>query len=257
MPTPITAANLARLDGIRHGFFGRRGGVSTGIYAGLNCGLGSGDAREAVIENRRRVGVHLTGRNAAVVTVFQVHSPTALLIDAPFAAGAVPKADALVTGTRGLVLGALAADCTPVLFADPEARVIGAAHAGWRGALAGVLEATIAVMETAGADRRRIQAAIGPTINQESYEVGPEFEQKFLGEDASAARYFRPFGAKGRAHFDLPGFVANRLVSSGIASIERQSRCTYRHPDELFSYRRATHRGEPDYGRQISAIVLT
>jgi YfiH family protein len=257
MLTPITAANLTSLPGIAHGFFGRRGGVSAGIYACLNCGLGSNDDRTAVTENRRRVALHLLGREAPVVTVYQVHSADALYVDAPFPAGGVPKADALVTGTKGLVIGALAADCTPVLFAEPEARLVGAAHAGWRGALGGVLESTVAAIIKAGGRQQRIRAAIGPTINQPNYEVGPEFEAKFMAQDREAQPFFKTLGPRSRPHFDLPGYVEYRLAALGLAAIERQTRCTYQDADDLFSFRRATHRGEPDYGRQISAIVLT
>ncbi len=258
MATPITAASLSNLDGIRHGFFGREGGVSEGIYASLNCGHGSNDAREAVTENRRRVAVAL-GQSAAerVLTLYQVHSASALVVDRAFPREELPKADALVTRTRGLVLGALAADCTPVLFADPIAKVVAAAHAGWRGALTGVLEATVAAMEGQGAARERIRAAIGPTINQAAYEVGPEFEAQFVALDPSNARFFAQPRPGARAHFDLPGFVESRLTTAGIGVVERQSHCTFGSPERYFSYRRTTKAGEPDYGRQISAIVLT
>lgn len=257
MPTFITARNLSAIPGVRHGFFGRDGGTSTGIYASLNCGLGSNDARADVLENRARVGRALGHDGAPILTLYQVHSATALVVDRPFEGQAVPRADALVTRTPGLVIGALAADCTPVLLADGQARVVAAAHAGWRGALGGVLETTIITMEQLGASRGRIAAAIGPTINQPAYEVGAEFEAEFLRAGTGNARYFARPTASGRPHFDLPGFVEHRLAAAGIAQVERQSRCTYANESELFSYRRSTHRNEADYGRQISAIVVT
>lgn len=262
LPPPITADCLSGLDGIRHGFFGRQGGVSEGIYASLNCGHGSDDAREAVAENRRRVAAALgQSRAEQVLTLYQVHSATALVVDRPIARTDLPRADALVTRTPGLVIGALAADCTPVLLADPVARVVAAAHAGWRGAFAGVLDATILEMEKLGAQRGRIRAAVGPCINQGAYEVGPEFEARFLAEDQWFARFFRrpQPGAQPlieRPHFDLPGFVESRLRAAGLNAVERQSACTFAEPQLYFSYRRTTKAGEPDYGRQISAIVL-
>lgn len=256
MPSPITATNLAALAGIHHGFFTRDGGVSAGIYASLNCGLGSNDDRDAVIENRARVARHLGGAHNSVVTVHQCHSAEAVVIDGPLQAP-LPKADAIVTARPGLVIGALAADCTPVLFADPEARVVAAAHAGWRGAVGGVLEATIAAMEHQGASRSRIRAAVGPCINQAAYEVGPEFEADVLALDRGNARFFRVFSTGGRAHFDLPGYVEARLQSAGLADVERQSACTSTNESKFFSYRASQRRREPDYGRQISAIVVT
>jgi hypothetical protein len=258
MPTPITAPALAALDGIAHGFFGRVGGVSEGIYAALNCGHGSADATEAVRENRDRVARHLGARPGSVVTLYQIHSATAVVVDAPLPRDALPKADALVTATPGLVIGALAADCAPVLLADPEARVVAAAHAGWRGAVAGVVEAAIAAMEGLGASRPRIRAAVGPCINQPAYEVGPEFEAQVVALDAGNARFFsRPRGPEGRPHFDLPGYVHHRLQKAGIATAERCSPCTFANESKYFSYRRSRTRSEPDYGRQISAIVVT
>lgn len=266
LPQPITASCLESLDGIRHGFFGRAGGVSEGIYDSLNCGHGSNDHRDAVSENRRRVAAAL-GRSCAadVLTLYQVHSSTALVVDKPIPREDLPKADALVTRTPGLVIGALAADCTPVLFADPNARVVAAAHAGWRGAVTGVLEATIATMEKLGARRSDIRAAVGPTINQSAYEVGPEFEAQFLSADPASARFFTTptpgtFSiapvSSARAHFDLPGFVESRLLAAGLAGVERQTHCTFANPKRFFSYRRTTKAKEADYGRQISAIVL-
>ncbi len=223
----------------RHGFFGRTDGVSTGIFASLNCGPGSGDDRAAVTENRRRVSEALGG---PLLTLYQIHSAEAVVVTEPWAQG--PQADAMATNVPGLALGILTADCAPVLFADSEAGVIGAAHAGWKGALGGVTDAAIAAMEGLGAKRSRIAAAIGPCISQANYETGPEFRARF------DARYF-----DGR-QFDLEAYVADRLASAGIATVARLSTCTYAREDEFFSYRRATHRGEKDYGRQISAIVL-
>lgn len=250
---PYTAASLSALSGIAHGFFTRDGGVSSGIYASLNCGLGSADERGNVLENRRRVAGHLGA--GSVVTLYQTHSATALAIEAP-PAGDLPKADAVVTRTPGLAVGALAADCAPVLFADPVAKVVGAAHAGWRGAAGGVLESAIVAMEGLGAERGRIAAAVGPCISQAAYEVGPEFEAQLLALSVENARFFRRFKAGEKAHFDLPGYVAARLSAAGLAAVDCLGVCTYGH-ESLFSYRRSQHRRENDYGRQISAIVVT
>lgn len=257
MLNPTEARSLAGLHGIRHGFFDRRGGVSEGIYASLNCGLGSKDVRDHVIENRRRVADHLGSARGEVVTVYQVHSAMALVIDQPFAAGAVPQADAVVTRTRGLVIGALAADCTPVLFADAEAGIVAAAHAGWRGAFGGVLEATVAAMESIGASRPQIRASVGPCIGPAAYEVGPDFAAEFVAADANNIRFFHRPKPESREHFDLPGFVAARLQRLELASVDMATACTYANPERYFSYRRTTHAREPDYGRQISAIVVT
>ncbi len=256
MLNPLTADCLSEIPGIRHGFFTREGGVSAGIYQSLNCGLGSNDDRDAVIENRARVARHLGAPRPDVVTVHQTHSATAIVVDAPLPRDNLPKADAIVTRTPGLVIGALAADCTPVLFADPEARVVGAAHAGWRGATGGVLEAAIAAMVSAGAVQARIRAAVGPCINQSAYEVGPEFEAEVLALDAANARFFARATPSSRPHFDLPAFVAARLGRAGIGAIERRTPCTDRNESEFFSYRRSQRLGAPDYGRQISAIVV-
>lgn len=255
MLKPIEADALAGLPRIRHGFFTREGGVSEGLYAGLNVGFGSGDDRDAVAENRRRVSAHLGFADAPPITLHQVHSADAIHVTGPLA-GALPRADGLVTSTPGVVIGALAADCAPVLFADGEAGVVGAAHAGWRGALSGVLEATVAAMTKIGAEPSRIAAAVGPTINQPSYEVGPEFEEAFLARDPGSSRFFRLNQPGGRPHFDLPGFVAARLIAAGLASVERVSQCTYKNESRFYSYRRSMHRNEHDYGRQISAIVV-
>ena len=257
MPTTLEIITSDALEA-RHGFFTRQGGVSEGIYASLNCGHGSRDATERVSENRRRVARTLGQREPEqVITLYQVHSATALVVDRPIPRSDLPKADALVTRTPGVVVGALAADCTPVLLADGAARVVAAAHAGWRGALTGVLEATIAAMEGLGATRAGIVAAVGPCINQPAYEVGPDFEASFLAADQDSTRFFSRADPHARPHFDLPGFVESRLRRAGLGAVERQSPCTFGNGGMFFSYRRTTKAGEPDYGRQISAIVLS
>ncbi len=253
----LTAVTLSDLPGIRHGFFTRQGGVSSGTYKSLNCGLGSRDDRALVSHNRDLVAKHLRAMPGQLVTVYQTHSAIALTIDQPFPDGAIAKADAIVTRTPGLVVAALAADCAPVLFADPKAKVVGAAHAGWRGAVSGILEATIAAMEKLGASRSDIHVAIGPCIHQEHYEVGPEFETQFLMAAPGNVRFFQVPSSKTKAHFDLPGFVAHRLAAANLASVAPSPQCTYANPELFFSFRRTTHSGEPDYGRQISAIVVT
>jgi YfiH family protein len=241
------------LDGVAHGFFGRRGGASSGIFEGLNCGGGSSDQAEIVAMNRDRVADAMGVAPDRLVTVHQIHSPTAVtLSDRP---ADRPRADAIVTTTPGLAIAVLTADCQPVLFADRDAGVIGAAHAGWRGALDGVLEATIDAMETAGARRDRIHAVIGPTISQRAYEVGQEFLERFLDEDPTSARFFIN-GADGRYLFDLPGYGLMRLRGARIGSAEWTHHCTYSDAQRFYSYRRATHRGEADYGRLISVIRL-
>ncbi|MCR4265766.1 peptidoglycan editing factor PgeF [Nitratireductor sp. ZSWI3] len=255
-PEPLRSPLLddARRNGIRHGFFTRAGGASEGLYRGLNVGLGSGDRRETVLENRRRVAEWLGVEPQNLVTVHQVHSPDVVTVREAFG-DKRPQADALVTDRPGLALGALAADCGPVLFADGQARVIGAAHAGWKGALTGVLENTIAAMERLGAERSRILAVLGPSISQENYEVGPEFVDRFTAADADNRRWFSPSDKAGHALFDLNGYTVARLAGAGVTA-EFVGRCTYAEEDHFYSYRRATHRGETDYGRQISAIVL-
>ena len=253
----LTGRNIAAIEGVRHGFFTREGGVSGGVYRSLNCGFGSDDDRAAVTENRRRVASHLGASHDGVSTVYQIHSADVVTIDAPIAHGNSPKADAIVTRSPGLAIGALTADCTPVLFADPQARVIAAAHAGWRGAVAGVLEATVAAVEALGGRRDRLHAAIGPTIQQSNYEVGPEFEEEFVRQDPTYGDYFIRAGPQARPLFDLPGFCRDRLAALALASVENLGDCTYADDSLFFSYRRKTHASEPDYGRQISAIVLT
>ncbi|MBM1220050.1 peptidoglycan editing factor PgeF [Ponticoccus sp. SC2-23] len=237
----------------KHGFFGRSGGASSGVFHGLNCGHGSSDQSQAVALNRVRVAQALGIDPENLMGVTQVHSADVTVLRD--AVPDRPRGDAIVTDKPGLALSILTADCAPVLFADTEAGVIGAAHAGWKGALAGVLEATIEAMETLGAERGRIVAAIGPTISQKSYEVGPEFVDAFIAEDDRALRFFA--GGEGdRMQFDLPGYVLWRLREAGVRNAEWTRHCTYADPDRFFSYRRATHRREADYGRLISAICL-
>ncbi len=240
-------------DGIAHWFFGRQGGVSTGIYASLNAGPGSNDAPEAVAENRARSAARLGVAPDRLLSAHQIHSAVALRVDGPWT-GPRPQADALVTTVPGLALSVLAADCAPALFVDPQARVIGAAHAGWKGALGGVLEATIAAMVDAGARTERILACVGPCIGQESYEVGPDFHERFLSQDLESARFFAP-GAGDRRHFDLGGYCCLRLARVGVWS-EHARRDTFALETALFSHRRSVKRGEPDYGRNLSTILL-
>jgi YfiH family protein len=242
------------LGGIAHGFLGRRGGVSTGELAGLNVGYGSSDERSAIDENRRlAIAAVLPG--AELVTVHQVHSADAVHVEHAWAQADRPHADAMVTDRPGRLLGILTADCAPVLFADAQAGVIGAAHAGWRGALAGVTDSTIAAMEQAGARRERIRAAIGPCIGQPSYEVDEGFRVRFLEQDPGNVRFFAD-GQWGKPHFDLEAYVEHRLRSAGIGQVEAMHRDTYADPERFYSYRRATHGGEADYGRQVSLIGL-
>lgn len=255
-PDPIRSPVLDGFasEGIRHGFFTRVGGVSGGIYAGLNVGTGSNDDPASVTENRRRVSSWMGVPQDRLVTVHQVHSPDVVVVDAPFR-GERPRADAMVTDRPGLALGVLAADCGPVLYADPQARVIGAAHAGWKGALTGVLEATIEAMERLGARRDRIAAVLGPSISQQNYEVGSEFLDRFAAADPANGAYFSPSAKPGHHMFDLNGYTLDRLKAAGVAAYGL-GLCTYADEALFFSYRRTTHRAEPDYGRQISAIVL-
>jgi len=250
----FTSPLLAAVPGLRHAFFSRDGGVSGGIYAGLNGGLGSSDDPAHVAENRRRMAAELGVDPEHFLSVHQIHSPDVAVATAPWD-GARPHADAMVTRVAGLALGVTAADCGPVLFADATARVIGAAHAGWKGALGGVLESTIDAMETLGASRDNMVAAIGPLIRQPSYEVGAEFVERFVREDGEYALFFVPSTRDGHAMFDLGGFIRMRLQRAGVGTIDDTGIDTY--PDERFySYRRSVHRNEPDYGRQIHAIVL-
>jgi len=249
------ASTLESCDGIRHGFFTRQGGVSKGIYGSLNCGLGSGDDAESVRHNRALVAETLGVPPERLLTLYQMHSATAVIVDKPWN-GEAAKADALVTRTPGLAIGALTADCAPILLCDPQARVIAAAHAGWRGALSGVAEATIAAMEELGAKRERVVAVIGPSISQRAYEVGADYVDRFLAEEPASEAFFMTDESSGEPHFDLSGYVAERLSRAGVGSVSDLGLCTYCDETRLFSYRRSQHHGEEDYGRQISAIVL-
>ena len=253
---PLEAPQLM-LPGVAHAFFTRQGGVSTGLYASLNTGVGSQDERAAVLENRARAMRHLGLDAERLATPYQVHGTHVVVVEEPWAPGAGPKADALVTKTQGIAIGVGAADCGPVLLADAQAGVVGAAHAGWKGAFDGVLEAVVAAMETIGAARQQIVAVLGPTISGNAYEVGPEFIQRFFEADRANARFFRPSKRYGRGYFDLPAFILSRLQRLGLADAHDVGLCTYAEEESCFSYRRATHREEPDYGRQLSAIVLT
>jgi YfiH family protein len=241
-------------DGVRHGFFTRQGGVSTGVYESLNGGIGSKDDPQAVTENRRRMALHLNVDAAHLLVPYQIHSADALIIDAPFAER--PRCDALVTATPGLALGVTGADCGIVLLAEPEAGVIAAAHAGWKGAFTGVLEATLTQMEQLGAARGKIRAVLGPAIGPASYEVGPEFVARFCDDADINRRFFKPSSKEGHAFFDLPGFIGERLRTAGVGSFTDLALDTYADEARFFSYRRCTHRQEPDYGRQIAAIAL-
>jgi len=249
------ASTLESCDGIRHGFFTRQGGVSKGVYGSLNCGLGSRDDVENVRQNRSLVAETLGVPPERLLTLYQIHSATALIVDKPWN-GSVSEADALVTRTPGLAIGALTADCAPVLFCDPEARVIAAAHAGWRGALLGIVEATVASMERLGAKPERMVAVIGPTISQRAYEVGADYVERFLAEEPASSPFFMTDDGSGEPHFDLAGYVADRLARAGVGTVSDLGLCTYCDETRLFSYRRSQHHGEQDYGRQISAIVL-
>lgn len=254
----ITAGTLD-LSGVDHGFFTREGGVSTGIYRGLNCGSGSDDDQGAVNENRTRVAKALSLASDALLSLYQVHSPTAVIVDEPWGADIDerPRADAMITDRPGIGLGILVADCAPVLFAEPEAGVVGAAHAGWKGAVGGVVEATVAAMEERGAEVSRIRAAVGPCIHQESYEVDKRFHARLTDLDPGNDRFFVPGVRDGFHQFDLPGYVAARLARSGVGAVEIVDADTYGDEERFFSYRRATHRSEPDYGRNIAVIRLT
>jgi hypothetical protein len=250
----VKVIRARRLDGVPHGFLGRRGGVSEGMVAGLNVGLGSADDPAAVAENRRRATAAVLP-DAALLGLYQIHSAEAVVITAPYADDARPRADALVTDRPGLLLGILTADCAPVLFADHDAGVVGAAHAGWKGALGGITDATLAAMATLGARRERIVAAIGPCIARASYEVDDGFLRTFAEADAANERFFAD-GRAGHYQFDLEAYVAHRLAAAGVTRIETLGLDTYGDEERFYSFRRATHRGEVDYGRQISVIGL-
>ncbi len=256
-PEPLRSSLLDRAQsaGIRHGFFTRAGGVSQGeLYGGLNTGIGSNDDADAVAENRRRVAAAMGVASDRLVAPYQVHSAEAVVVDAPFG-GDRPKADVLVTAEPGIAIGVVTADCGPVLFADREARIVGAAHAGWPGARNGVLENTIEAMISLGAKRERIQAVLGPSISQANYEVGPEFHDRFVDDDEANRSYFITSGKAGHYLFDLNAYSIDRLTRAGVQA-EGLGKSTYADEDLFFSYRRTTHRKEPDYGRQISVIAL-
>ncbi|HLX13771.1 MAG TPA: peptidoglycan editing factor PgeF [Bradyrhizobium sp.] len=251
----LDSSLLAAVPGLRHAFFSRDGGVSDGIYASLNGGIGSNDDPAKVVENRRRMAAHMGVAPEHLLTVFQIHSGDVAVASAPWDASARPRADAIVTRTEGLAIGVTAADCGPILFVDPNARVIGAAHAGWKGALTGIVESTVEAMEGLGAERANIVAAVGPLIRQHSYEVGDEFVERFLQVDAENALFFLPAAREGHAMFDLAGFIRQRLENAGVLVVDDIGVDTYSDP-RCFSYRRSVHRKEPDYGRHVHAIVL-
>jgi polyphenol oxidase len=250
----VSVDALAALIGVQHGFFTRNGGASSGIYGSNNCAFGSNDSRDDVAHNRGQCVQHLNASN--LVTVYQRHTADVVTVEAPWPWDKNPVADALVTALPGIAIGILTADCTPVLLADEKACVIGAAHAGWRGAFDGILENTIKAMIKLGASPERIVAAVGPCIAQTSYEVGPEFAARFVERDPAFARYFTAPKANGHVHFDLPQFTKDRLAAAGVGTIAVQGSDTCANDDSFFSYRRSALRGEADYGRQLSAISL-
>jgi YfiH family protein len=252
----LQADSLARLPGIRHAFFTRAGGVSQGVYASMNGGIGSNDQSDNVIENRKRMADALRVSPGRFLTAYQVHSPDVVTVTEPWAFESRPRVDAMVTNKPGIALGVSTADCGPVLFADKHARVIGAAHAGWRGALTGVVEATLAAMEKLGAKREGIAVALGPMIRQPNYEVGPEFVSRFRETDQNNMQFFATAERHGHAMFDLAGYIAHRLRRAGVSQIEDLGLCTFAEPERFFSYRRMTKLGESDYGRHINAIAL-
>jgi YfiH family protein len=251
----VEASSLA-LAGIRHAFFTRAGGVSTGLYESLNGGTGSRDVAANVAQNRARMAAALGVEPSYLLTAYQTHSPDVVVVESPWPTENRPRADAIVTRTGALAIGVTTADCGPVLLAEPRARVIGVAHAGWRGALTGVVESTVAAMERLGAKRDQIRAAIGPMIRQPNYEVGPDLIARFHADDPQSRRFFSPAARDGHALFDLGGYVAARLKRAGVGHVEDLGLCTYADAARFFSYRRTTHRAEADYGRHISAIAL-
>jgi polyphenol oxidase len=250
----ITSDHL-NLPGINHGFFTRQGGFSTGIFSSLNCGLGSGDDIALVNKNRAKVAVDLGVTHSHLVSAYQVHSSDVMIVDAPFSER--PKVDGLVTSKRGFALGILSADCGPVLFADQLAGVIGACHAGWKGALTGVTDSTVLAMEGLGANRKNIIAVLGPTISQKAYEVGPEFPKPFLQHNAAHEKFFIPSLRNDHYMFDLQAYLIDRMKDFGVGQVFNRDLCTYSDSERFFSYRRTTHLKESDYGRLISAIALS
>jgi polyphenol oxidase len=246
---------LSAIPGLRHAFFTRDGGVSDGIYGSLNGGLGSNDDSAHVAENRRRMAEAMGVTPENFLNVWQIHSPDAVTVSGPWEGAARPRADAMVTRTEGLAIGVTSADCGPILLVDPNARVIGAAHAGWKGALTGIVESTVDAMEKLGAERSGVVAAIGPLIRQHSYEVGGEFVERFIEADAENALYFIPSTREGHAMFDLAAFIRMRLENAGVLMIDDIGVDTYS-DERFYSYRRSVHRNEPDYGRHVHAIAL-
>jgi YfiH family protein len=255
-PPALNARNLD-LPGVRHAFFTREGGVSEGVYASLNGGVGSKDEPARVSENRARMAARVGVEAGRLLVPFQIHSADALTVSEPWAPEERPRCDGLVTREKSLALGVTGADCGMLLFADAKASVIGACHAGWKGALTGMIEATVVAMELQGARRADIHIALGPCIGPQSYEVGPDFVAQFVAQDRGHARFFAPSARDGHSMFNLPGFITARVERLGVASFENLSIDTYANEDRCFSYRRCTHRAEPDYGRLVSAIALT
>ncbi len=253
----LLAASLTEIDGIDHGFFTRLGGVSEGIYESLNCGIGSHDAPDAVLRNRSRAAGLLGVDASKLATVHQKHSNVAVIADEEWNPDERPEADAVVTAVPGMAVGIVTADCAPVLLCDPQARVVGAAHAGWRGASTGIVEATVKAMEDLGADPKEVVAAIGPTISQGAYEVGEDYKARFIETETDAGVFFANDEGTGEPHFDLPAYVTDRLRRTGVDKISDLGICTYYDETRLYSYRRSQHHRETDYGRQISAIVLS
>ncbi|GLS20538.1 laccase domain protein [Labrys miyagiensis] len=256
--SPAIALRHPSLDlpGVSHGFFTRQGGVSDGIYASLNGGNGSGDNPDHVRENRGRMAEILGVPRERFITCYQVHSPNVVVVTEPWTRENAPKVDAMVTRQRNLAIAVATADCGPVLFADSEARVVGAAHAGWKGAFTGVLEATIAAMVGLGARRENITAVLGPMISRSAYEVGPEFVERFVASEPDNRRFFTPSPRDGHAMFDLPSYIGMRMSKAGIGRFEDIGLCTYEDEERFYSYRRVTHRKEPDYGRLLHGIAL-
>ena len=256
MTTMITSKILT-IPGIRHAFFTREDGVSSGLYATLNGGQGSNDAPEAVVENRRRMASALCVPPGNFISCYQIHSPDVVTVTKPWLPDQRPRADGMVTRAKGIALAIGTADCGPVLFADQQEGVIGACHAGWKGAVSGILEETIGAMEALGSQRRNINVVLGPTISQKAYEVGPEFVERFLAQDSAFSRFFIPSDKAGFSMFNLPHFIGYRLELAKIGIFEDLALCTYLDEHRFFSYRRTTHRREPDYGRLIAAIAIT
>ncbi|MBA3518352.1 MAG: peptidoglycan editing factor PgeF [Rhizobiales bacterium] len=252
---PVEAPALA-LPGISHAFFTRQGGVSTGLYAGLNTGIGSRDDRAAVLENRACAARHLGAAPERLATPYQVHGIDAVVVEEAWGPGLGPKADAVVTNRPGVAVGVGTADCGPVLLADAAAGVVAAAHAGWKGAFTGILESTVETMERLGAERARMVAVLGPTISAAAYEVGPEFVARFVEAEPENERFFHPSNRAGHSLFDLPAYIVARLKRVGVGTLQNIGVCTYSDEARFFSYRRATHRGEPDYGRLLAAIAM-